>query len=415
MILNEIELFQDLPPFVQTLIVRLIQFILILLLIVILRRVITWFVVRPLRRLAKRTGFDYDDIILDSMMTPIRLVIIAIAISVSLQAFNVGDGVDGLLRIVSRTLIIIALLLGLYKLVDILMPSSTRLGRVTGIQLDERLIPFLRTTVKLVVIALGIVIVLQEWGYDVSGLVAGLGLGGLAFSLAAQDTVSNLFGFAAIVSDNPFKVGEYIKTPDVEGIVEHVGLRSTRVRQLDQAVVYVPNNKLASSAILNWSRLSKRRMDYTLGITYDATSGELRVLLHRIREMLKVQELVDPDSVVVYFVEFGASSLDILIRCYIYLSDWGQFQAEKERLHLLVMDIVTELNMGIAFPSMSLYVESLPPITTEIEVERPNNPKLSAQERAIMHGRAADKPDQVKANEPEEGNVTGQQDDADER
>lgn len=415
MILNEIDLFRDLPPFIQTLIVRLIQLILILLLIIILRRIMTWVVIRPLRRVAKRTGFDYDDVILDSMMTPIRLLIIAIAISVSIQAFNVGDGVDGLFQVISRTLVIIALLLGLFKLVDILMPSSTRLGRVTGIQLDDRLIPFLRTTSKLVVIALGIVIVLQEWGYDVSGLVAGLGLGGLAFSLAAQDTVANLFGFAAIVSDNPFKVGEYIKTPDVEGIVEHVGLRSTRVRQLDQAVVYVPNNKLASSAILNWSRLSKRRMDYTLGITYDATSGELRVLLHRIREMLKVQELVDPDSVVVYFVEFGASSLDILIRCYIYLSDWGQFQAEKERLHLLVMDIVTELNMGIAFPSMSLYVESLPPITTEIEVERSNNPKLSARERALMQGRSVSEPDQVKANEPEEGNITGQQDDADER
>ncbi|PJF23055.1 MAG: hypothetical protein CUN56_02845 [Phototrophicales bacterium] len=413
MILNEIELYNELPPFVQTLIIRFIQLILILLLIIVLRRVLTWIVIRPLRRLVKRTNFDYDDVILQSMMTPMRLAIIAIAISISVQMFNIGDGLDRFMGIIARTLIIIALLMGLFKLVDVLMPTSTRMSRVTGIQLDDRLIPFLRTGLKLVVIALGIVIVLQEWGYDVSGLIAGLGLGGLAFSLAAQDTVSNLFGFAAIVSDNPFKVGEYIKTPDVEGIVEHVGLRSTRVRQLDQAVVYVPNNKLASSAILNWSRLSKRRLDYVLGITYDASSGQMRVLLHRIREMLKSQELVDPDSVVVYFVEFGASSLDILIRCYIYLSDWAEFQAEKERLHLLVMDIVNDLNMSIAFPSMSLYVENLPPITSEFDVEKPKSPKLSPREQALMHGHALDEPSQVKANEPEEGNITGQQDEGD--
>src|SRR5947208_14792157 len=100
----------------------------------------------------------------------------------------------------------------------------------------------------MIVLALALVIIIQVWGYDVTGLIAGLGLGGLALSLAAQDTLSNVFGFAAIVSDRPFVVGEYIKTKDVEGAVERVGLRSSRVRQIDQAIVAVPNNLLASSA-----------------------------------------------------------------------------------------------------------------------------------------------------------------------
>ncbi len=112
------------------------------------------------------------------------------------------------------------------------------------------------------------------------------------FSLAAQDTVSNLFGFTTIVGDQPFIVGEFIKTPDAEGIVEHVGVRSTRLRQLDQAYVTVPNNKLASSAILNWSRLSKRRLNTILSIRYSATSDQIRDLCQRIRDLLNARDSV---------------------------------------------------------------------------------------------------------------------------
>src|SRR5262249_8920002 len=151
----------------------------------------------------------------------------------------------------------------------------------------------------------------QEWGYDVTGLIAGLGLGGLAISLAAQDTLSNIFGFAAIVSDRPFVVGEYVKTKDVEGSVERVGLRSTRVRQIDQAVVAVPNSMLASSAILNWSRLSKRKLEVTLGVTYKTRPDQMEALLASLREMLKAHDKVDPNSVVVYFIGFGQSALNI--------------------------------------------------------------------------------------------------------
>src|SRR3982751_4471798 len=128
---------------------------------------------------------------------------------------------------------------------------------------------------KTILMALALVIIIQEWGYDVSGLVAGLGLGGLAFSLAAKDTVENLFGFTTIVSDQPFVVGEFIKSNDIEGTVEHVGIRSTRIRQQDQSYVIVPNSKLASAPILNWSRLNKRWYNTTLRVSYNATRQDI--------------------------------------------------------------------------------------------------------------------------------------------
>lgn len=405
--LDQIPLLNELPPGWRELVARLLLIVFVLILTLILRRVLTMIIIRPLRRLATMNNHDRDDEILKVIMLPIRYMVLAFAISAGVEILGVGDSIDRFISNVASTLFIVAILLLIYRMIDVLAPSSRRLAFFTGIEIEERLLPFMRTAAKLVIIAIGLVIILQDWGYDVSGLVAGFGLGGLAFSLAAQDTVSNLFGFASIVADSPFDVGEYIKTPDVEGVVEHVGLRSTRVRQLDQAVVYVPNSKLAGSPILNWSRLSKRRIDYTLGVTYDSTSGELRVLLHRIREYFKSQPTIDPETVVVYFVEFGASSLDILIRSYVMLPDWAEFTAEKERLHLAVLDIVNELGMSIAFPSTSLYVETLPPIMNEQE-PTDKKPSLSPRERALMQGRIHEKPKAPPTSEEE--NITGQQD-----
>jgi len=410
-LLEETPIFEVLPTNLQELIIRILLVLLALLLIWGLRRVITLIVVQPLRGLAKRTGRAYDDQLLDLMLLPMRWFIIAIGILISAEILEVRGGLAVVIENLGRSFIILAILIFLYRLIDLLMPNAPMLARVTGIKVEERLLPFLRTAVKIVLMALGITIVLQEWGYDISGLVAGLGLGGLVLSLAAQDTVANLFGFSALVSDRPFDVGEYIVTPDVEGIVEHVGIRSTRVRRLDQAAIYVPNSKLANSAILNWSRLSKRRIDYVLGVTYDASSGDLRVLLHRIREMLSSQETVDPESVVVYFINFGDSSLEVLVRCYVLIADWGEFTAEKERINLLVMDIVNDLSMSVAFPSMSLYVENIgdfPGASTPDKIP----PKLSPRERALMAGHHPSLPHEDKP-ALEEGNITGQQDEPD--
>lgn len=360
MLVEEIPYLKDLPEAVREVVAQVLLVILALLIIWFLRRLLTWMVLLPLRKLAQRTTHQYDDMVLDAAEQPVRYFVIALGILVSAEILNVGGSVETVAGHIARSVVIVGLLLLVHRVIDLFMPTSHRLFSITGLTLEERLVPFVRTAIKLVIILIGLVIILQEWGYDVSGLVAGLGLGGLAVSLAAQDTISNLFGFTALVSDRPFNVGEFIKTPDVEGIVEHVGLRSTQVRRLDQSIVYVPNSVMAKSAILNWSRLEKRRLDFVLGITYNATSAQLRELLSHIREFLKAQPTVETDSVVAYFIDFGENSLDILIRGFVRLPDWGEFTAEKERLNLAIMDIVDELGMSIAFPSRSVYIENLP-------------------------------------------------------
>ena len=161
---------------------------------------------------------------------------------------------------------------------------------MTGLNIEERLLPFIRNGLRVLMGIIAFVIILQEWQFDVGGLVAGLGLGGLGVSLASQDRAGNLFAFTTIVGDGPLINGEYIVTPDVAGIVEGVGIRYMRVRRLNQAQVSIPNSKLTDSPITNWSRLHKRRMNLTLGVTYSTTSDQMRALLNRLDEMLKGRE-----------------------------------------------------------------------------------------------------------------------------
>ncbi|NJL96044.1 MAG: mechanosensitive ion channel family protein [Anaerolineae bacterium] len=212
-------------------------------------------------------------------------------------------------------------------------------------------------------IALGVVLVLEQWGYNVSALVAGLGIGGLAIALAAQDTLANLFGFTTIAGDRPLVVGEYIVTPDVEGIVEYVGLRSTWIRQLNQALVVVPNATLAGSVITNWSRLNKRQMQSVLTLEYDTTAPQMQRFLEAMRGMLRARPLIDPDSVVVLFTEFSDSALEVLVRCYVHESDWVAFHQEKERVNLEIMNLMATHGLSFAFPSRSIYIENMPPLS----------------------------------------------------
>lgn len=360
--MNDLPIFSDLPIQVREAIVRILVLAVALLIIYLARRVLTWVLLTPLQRLMNRSGRQVNDRLIKAVFGSVRLVLVAVALLVSAQILAVGDSFFfGLIQVMARSLLIIATLLLVYRLVDILAPTGIQLASLTGLTIDERLLPFLRAALKLFIIAVGLVIILQELGYDVSGLIAGIGIGGLAISLAAQDTIANLFGFASIVADRPFNVGDYIKTPDGEGTVERVGLRSTRLRQVDQTEITLPNNKVANSAISNLSRMNKRRINFILALTYDTTAPQMRDLLARLRALLDTWPTVERDSIQVFFSKFGESSLDVSIHCYIQKSGYIDLMTEQELIQLAVMDIVEALGLNLAFPSRSIYIENLNP------------------------------------------------------
>lgn len=342
------DLLAQMPDDISQFIARVALVILAIILIIVLRRILTWLILRPLRQLSKMSGYESDEQVVELLASPMRLLVIAVAIAISVQIIRTSVAVDALAFGISRTLILLAIFVFVYRLVDLIAPSSLRIANITGFNIQDRLLPFIRVGAKLVIISIGIVVILQEWGYDVSGLLAGIGIGGLALSLAAQDTLANLFGFMAIVSDRPFDVGEFIRVNDVEGTVEHVGLRSTRLRQLNQAVVYMPNNVVANSPILNWSRLKKRFLDLRIGVEYETTNEQLQHMMNRIRAYLRSQPKVDPNSVIVHVIDFRTESIDIIIRCYIQIADWAAFTAEKEKHTLAMLDIMKDLKIELA-------------------------------------------------------------------
>ncbi len=365
--MNLTEYIQSLPPEIREVVLRLVLFVVALLLIFILRRALTWLILRPLQIITKRTPSEFDDLLVEALIGPMRYVVMALGINLSVTLLNFGPAITQFANLLARSLFIVALFYALYKVFAIISTTPNTFLRFTRVTVSERLLPFVRTFIRVIIVVVAVAILLQEWGFEVSGLVASVGIVGLAFSLAAQDTVSNLFGFTAIVGDRPFDVGDFIVVNNVSGVVEKVGVRSTRIRQLDQSLVSMPNSALANATLLNWSRLAKRRLNMTIGITYATTPDQMRAFLERIRQMLRERERVDADSIIVHFVNFGDSALEIMVICFIHITDWGAFQAEREAINLAIMDIADDIGVSMAFPSRSLYIESWPNANSQQE------------------------------------------------
>ncbi|MGJ3240649.1 MAG: mechanosensitive ion channel family protein [Anaerolineae bacterium] len=359
--INQIPFLRELPVQQQALIVIILAPILVWVVATLIRTIVLRFIMVPIRHYSKRTETNLDDRALAVIERPLRVLLIGIAIAIISVLVELGGDLNQLANSISNALIITAIFFFIYNLVDVIGVTSDNLKNFLGIHIEDRLLPFLRVVTKVFIVVMGLLIVVQEFGYSIAGLIASFGVIGLAISLAAQDTAANVIGFTSIVSDNPFQVGDYIVTnSNIAGTVDTVGVRTTRIRKLDQSLVTIPNSKLTSDALTNWSRLAKRRLDFYIGLTYSTTASQMRELLERLREMLRARETIDAESVVVHFVEFADSALNIRIVAYVMIADWAEFTAEQELVNLEIMEIVESLGLSMAFPSRSLYVESYP-------------------------------------------------------
>ena len=355
----------DLPEFAQRILLDLFPFLFAALVIWLLRWLLTRLLLKPLRIVVSRSESQLDDSLVEACISPLRVAVVGFSLILVAALFSFSAEVVQIAQAVGRSLLIGAVFFALIRIFEVVSLQPMAFERLTGITIPERLLPFLNTLLKFLILALGAIFILQELNFDVAALIASLGVVGIGISLASQNTVSNMFGFAAIVSDNPFKVGDFIRTPAVTGIVEAVGVRATRIRQLDQALVSVPNHLLTDAVVVNLSRMQKRRLDLTLSFTYSTTTQQMRALLEEIRVLLQNTDEVDTDSILVHFVDMSASSLDVRVICQVLNPDFRQFMARKESLFLEIMGIAERLGIEFAFPSQSLYIESLPGAATE--------------------------------------------------
>jgi MscS family membrane protein len=217
--------------------------------------------------------------------------------------------------------------------------------------------PWIKKTLVAIFVVIGVLITVQSLGFNVSTILSGLGIGGLAFALAAQDTIANLFGSIVVAIDQPFKVGETVRIGANTGLVEDIGLRSTKIRLIDKSLVILPNKLVSSEAIVNLSRFTQRRVEQVIGLTYDTRPDQMEAIVEEVRQIILAEPTVDVTSVMVFFRDFSASSLDLWI---VYLTTGDDFQeglALRQRVNLAIMRAVAARGLSFAFPTQTMHLD----------------------------------------------------------
>ena len=316
-------------------------------------------VIKNLKLITSKTKSQTDDKFLKIIEPPLQLSILIVGFYFAANWIDI-KGFNQIALSIQRTLIVFTLFWALYRTVNEFAYIFKKFSAKFGKELSDDIANFIVKFLKVVVIALGAMTILDGWGINVSAFVASLGLVGMAFALAAKDTAANLFGSLVIFTDRPFRQGDWVQTPEVEGVIETIGIRSTRVRTFAQALVSVPNAVIANSPITNWSLMGKRRIKMRLGLTYSTNTEQLEAVLKDIREMLKNHPDIHPDVIMVYFDEFQDSSLSLFCYFFTKTTIWSQYLKVREDVNLRIMKIVENNGCSFAFPSQSIYVESLP-------------------------------------------------------
>ena len=332
--------------------------ILVFALFLLLRGLLTRFVLNWLKMLAKRTRSHLDDEIIAALKEPIRFIPVALGAFFAFEHLALEDTFKNIGDNIVRSLIAFVIFWGFWRVVQ---PASRGLRQLERVFTQE-LVDWLVKAVKVAIVLVGAATILQIWGIQVGPIIAGAGLFGVAVALGAQDLFKNLIAGILILGEKRFRKGDYILVEDtVEGVVESIGFRSTVVRRLDQAPVLVPNAKLSDTAVTNFSGRTHRRISWLIGVEYRTTIEQLRQIRNAIEKyIVDSDNFANPSeiSTYVHIDSFNDSSIDIMIYCFTKTTVWGEFLKVKEDLAYRIKEIIESAGAEFAFPSQSVYVES---------------------------------------------------------
>lgn len=310
------------------------------------------------KKLAARTQTQIDDLLLDLAKGPVKIICFVILLHVGLRVFAWPDWAatfisNGLKIIVACSITYVAL-----KCVDLAMGLwQKRLDATEQGVLDMQLFPILRKSLKVCVVVVATLVTTQNLGMNVTGLLASLSIGGLAVGLAAQDTLSNLFGAVALFADKPFRVGDRVQLDAIDGTVEAIGLRSTRIRNLDGHLVAVPNRTMANASITNVSKRPNIKTVMNVGVTYDTPTDKVE------RAMVIIEEIFKPHpktaDLIISFNKFNDSSLNILVVHWWNSTDFKEYLLGFQKLNLELKRRFDAEGIDFAFPSQTVYVKNI--------------------------------------------------------
>lgn len=313
-------------------------------------------------RLASKTSNSWDDVLLGAFGVPVNWIIIIVGVSwcADITVRHYGE-ISNSLPIGRQLALIVLVAWAAWRLIN--RVEDRQIGRgfdVTTVQLVGKL-------AKIIVSVLIIMPIFQIMGITISGLLAFGGVGGLIVGMAAKDLLANFFGSIIIYMDHPFKVGDWIRSPDrnIEGTVEKIGFRVTCIRTFDKRPLYVPNAVFTSISVENPSRMQHRRIKETIGLRYQ-DSGKVAVVLKKAEDMLRTHPDIATDQIImVNFNSYGPSSLDFFIYCFTTTTDWATYHQIKQDVLLKIMAIIHAEGADCAFPTRTIQVESMPEMVGE--------------------------------------------------
>ena len=323
---------------------------------ILLRRLITNVIFFYLKKLAAKTETTLDDKLFPALEGPTATLVMVLGIFAALTVLQLSEHVD---KLVNNGATIAALGVVLWGFIR---AGGAILNHLEEIAHERHMtvatfMPLIKKTLFVMAVIIGVIVIADSLGAKVGALLTSLGIGGLAFALAAQDTIANLFGSLVVVMDQPFRVGDAVKIGASTGTVEDIGLRSTKIRLLDRSLVVIPNKAVASEAIVNLSRFTQRRVEQTIGLTYATTPEQVEAILGDFRQLIQREPEVDQASVLVTFTNLSASSLDILVVYTTVSPDALASLKLKERLNLAILRAVAARGLAFAFPTQTVQLD----------------------------------------------------------
>lgn len=359
---------------------QLIGLLVLIIIGMVLRRLVIYGVVTWVRRVTRRLTLGWLDQVVVKADRPLGTLVLAGLIAVGLPLLALPDRLAFIVAIAIRSLAAFSVVWLCYRLVDVISDAMQARAEKTESKLDDQLVPLIRKSLKVFFVVVGALFILQNLDIDVGSLLAGLGLGGLAFALAAKDTVANFFGSVMIFIDKPFQIGDWIKMgSDIEGTVEEVGFRTSRIRTFYNSVITVPNANVTNTPVDNLGAREYRRYRTMLGLTYDTPPEKIEAFCEGLRGLLLSLPHIRRDYFFVEFQTFGPHSLDIMLYCFFAVPDWKTELRARTLLNLNILKLAQALSVEFAFPTQSLHLASTP----ERPLAQPARPDPAALARVV--------------------------------
>ncbi len=336
-------------------------------------------------RVIRRRGAEPDRTILRKAVRPFGLFLASLLWFYAILLLDLPLTPEKILRTAARLVLMLSSVLAAYRIADLVGEFFAAKAITTATKFDDLLIPLLRKSAKILVTAMGVVYIASSLKIEILPLLTGLGIGGLAFAFAAKDTVENFFGSIAVIADRPFEVGDWVVINDVEGTVEELGFRSTRVRTFYNSLVTIPNSTLVRASVDNYGKRRYRRFKCHLGLTYDTPPEKIEAFCAGIRELVARHPFTRKDYHHAWFNQFGPSSLDILVYIFHECPDWATELRERHRFLLDILRLADRLGVEFAFPTQTLHLMKDEP------TDKPPHatPKRTAEHRAVISGKRA--------------------------